>query len=154
MIVAPDRRAPHHQENHMPDTPDSPTLSRRAVVVAGGAVALGAGVVVAGCSSPTSAAPAASGTALGPTSEVPVGGGKIFADQGVVVTQPTAGTYAGFSVVCPHQGCSVNSVTTTGIVCPCHGSVFALDGSVVKGPAQTGLKATGVAVTGSEITLS
>jgi hypothetical protein len=83
----------------LPDT----TLSRRTVIV-GGAVALG----VAGCSSAPPAAPAAApGTALGPTSDVPVGSAKIFDAQGVVVTQATAGTFAGFSTVCPHQGCSV-----------------------------------------------
>ncbi len=130
----------------MPD----PTLSRRTVIV-GGAVALG----VAGCSTAPPAAPAAAaGTTLGATSEVPVGSAKIFDAQGVVVTQATAGTFAGFSTTCPHQGCSVAQVQGASIICPCHGSEFGLDGGVTQGPARTGLAPHAVTVTGTEITLA
>lgn len=130
----------------MPDT----TLSRRTAIV-GGVVALGA----VGCAGGPPAAPAAApGTALGPTSDVPVGGAKIFDAQGVVVTQATAGTFAGFSAVCPHQGCSVGQVQGASIICPCHGSEFGLDGGVTQGPAQTGLTPKAVTVKGTEITLA
>jgi len=44
----------------------------------------------------SSATGGASGTVLGPTSEVPVGGGMIFTSQKVVATQPTAGTFKAF----------------------------------------------------------
>ncbi|MFC4945401.1 ubiquinol-cytochrome c reductase iron-sulfur subunit [Pseudonocardia sp. GCM10023141] len=138
--------------NH-PDTVPV-ALTRRAVVVAGGAAVLGAGVLAAGCSAQPARVAAGPGTALGPATDVPVGSAKIFDDQGVVVTQAAAGTYAGFSTVCPHQGCSVSKVTAGRIVCPCHGSTFALDGSVVQGPAPTGLTAMGVTVTGGQITLT
>lgn len=130
------------------------TVSRR-TVVAGGAVA-GVGVLLAACSTaaPTAAAPAAAaGTALGPTSDVPVGSAKIYTAQQVVVTQATAGTFAGFSTTCPHQGCAVASVTGASIVCPCHGSEFALDGSVTQGPAQTGLSKKAVTVANGSLTL-
>ncbi len=133
-----------------------PTLNRRTVVI-GGVVALGAGAAVAGCAAGgQTAAPtdAAAGTALGPASDVPVGGAKIFDAQGVVVTQATAGTFAAFSTVCPHQGCSVAQVEGASIICPCHGSEFGLDGGVRKGPAQTGLTAKAVTVTGSRITVA
>lgn len=130
----------------MPD----PTLSRRTAIV-GGVVAIG----VAGCSTASPAAPAAaSGTALGPTSDVPVGSAKIFEAQGVVVTQAAAGTFAGFSAACPHQGCSVGQVQGASIICPCHGSEFGLDGGVTKGPAQSGLAPKAVTVNGTEITLA
>lgn len=152
-------------------------VSRRRVLLAGGAVA-GAGVLAAcggGSSSsttPSSAAPATSGGAsapastpaasgsagggavLGPTSEVPVGGGTIFTagDQKIVVTQPSAGVYEGFSAVCPHEGCNCNAVQDGVIVCPCHGSQFAItDGSVQRGPARQGLAPVSVAVAGGNV---
>ncbi|GAA0254792.1 hypothetical protein GCM10009539_44980 [Cryptosporangium japonicum] len=84
-----------------------------------------------------------------------MGGGKIFTAEKVVVTQPTAGTYQGFSAVCTHQGCTVSSVTGGEIVCNCHQSHFsATDGSVVSGPAKTALPSKTVTVSGDAIYLA
>ncbi|WP_214371211.1 ubiquinol-cytochrome c reductase iron-sulfur subunit [Pseudonocardia sp. H11422] len=141
----------------------SPGLSRRTVIAGAGVAALGATLAVTGCSTAATGsgggsgggrAPAPGGTALGPASDVPVGGGRIYEAQGVVVTQPTAGDYQGFSIVCPHQGCTVNQIAGSEIVCPCHNSTFALDGAVVQGPAERGLESRAVAVTGDQITLA
>ncbi|MET7480156.1 Rieske (2Fe-2S) protein [Streptomyces sp. NPDC005648] len=95
------------------------------------------------------------GTALAKTTDIPEGGGKIFKDQSVVVTQPASGTYKAFSTRCPHAGCAVSSISNGVIVCPCHGSEFSVtDGSVKKGPATTGLTAANVTVSGDSITLA
>jgi nitrite reductase/ring-hydroxylating ferredoxin subunit len=92
---------------------------------------------------------------LGPVSDVPVGGGKVFTDAKVVVTQPTAGQYKGFSAVCTHQGNIVGSVEDGQIVCPFHNSHFKItDGSVASGPAQSPLPAVNVAVEGTNIVQS
>jgi nitrite reductase/ring-hydroxylating ferredoxin subunit len=100
----------------------------------------------------SSSAPASGGTVLGPVSDVPVGGGKVFTDAKVVVTQPTKGTYKGFSAVCTHQGNPIGSVEGGQIVCPFHNSHFSItDGSVVSGPAPTGLPAVNVKVQGGNI---
>lgn len=41
-----------------------------------------------------------------------------------------------FAVNCPHLGCSVGFDSQLNVFkCPCHGSRFALDGAVIKGPA-------------------
>ncbi|MET8945946.1 Rieske (2Fe-2S) protein [Streptomyces sp. NPDC004542] len=97
----------------------------------------------------------AGGTALAKTSDIPEGGGKIFKDQGVVVTQPTAGTYKAFSSKCTHAGCAVGSVADGVIVCPCHNSHFsAADGSVKQGPATQPLAAANITVAGDEIKLT
>jgi Rieske Fe-S protein len=102
-----------------------------------------------------SAGAATSGQTLGPTSGVPVGGGTIYAAQEVVVTQPTAGSYKAFSAVCPHQGCLVNDISNGAINCPCHGSQFSLkDGSVIQGPAASGLAVVTVTEAGGTITLT
>jgi cytochrome b6-f complex iron-sulfur subunit len=42
------------------------------------------------------------------------------------------------ALVCTHLGCIVKP-SDTGFDCPCHGSKFAKDGSVIKGPAPKGL---------------
>jgi len=106
---------------------------------------------------PSSSAPATSsgGAVLGPVSDVPVGGGKVFSDAKVVVTQPTAGQFKGFSAICTHQGNPVGSVQGGQIVCPFHQSHFSItDGSPVSGPAQSPLPAVNVAVQGSNIVKS
>ncbi|WP_329245476.1 Rieske (2Fe-2S) protein [Streptomyces sp. NBC_01478] len=97
----------------------------------------------------------AGGTELAKTTDIPEGGGKIFASQGVVVTQPTAGTYKAFSSKCTHQGCAVSSISNGVIVCPCHQSEFSVtDGSVKKGPATQALPAEQISVSGDSITLA
>jgi nitrite reductase/ring-hydroxylating ferredoxin subunit len=97
----------------------------------------------------------AGGTALAKTSDIPEGGGKVFKDQGVVVTQPTAGTFKAFSSKCTHQGCAVGSVANGVIVCPCHNSHFsAEDGSVKQGPATQPLPAAKITVSGEDIKLA
>ncbi|NUQ95725.1 MAG: Rieske (2Fe-2S) protein [Streptomyces sp.] len=95
------------------------------------------------------------GTALAKTADIPAGGGKIFKDQGVVVTQPTAGTYKAFSSKCTHQGCAVSEISNGVIICPCHKSEFSVtDGSVKKGPATQPLPAEKITVSGDSITLA
>lgn len=103
----------------------------------------------------SSAASTPAGTALGAASDVPVGGGKIYAGQKVVVTQPTEGTYKAFSSVCTHKGCAVTSVSAGLIDCPCHGSKFKVtDGSVEDGPAKTPLSAKKVTAQDGKLYLS
>jgi nitrite reductase/ring-hydroxylating ferredoxin subunit len=75
-------------------------------------------------------------TSLVATAEVPVGGGVILATANVVVTQPSKGTFEGFSATCTHQGCILASVADGTINCGCHGSQFSIkDGSNVTGPS-------------------
>ncbi|MGQ0467897.1 MAG: Rieske (2Fe-2S) protein [Sporichthyaceae bacterium] len=92
------------------------------------------------------------GTDLGPATGVPVGGGTIFDDQKIVVTQPVAGEYKAFSAVCTHTGCIVTSVEDKVINCACHGSMFSIeDGSVKGGLAKAPLPAKTVKVEGGNL---
>ncbi|MBQ0877957.1 Rieske (2Fe-2S) protein [Streptomyces sp. RT42] len=146
--------------------------ARRTVVAAAGAAGLA--VALSACSgsdddaSGDGAAPPASqgagadsgggeaaGPALAATADIPEGGGKVFADQKVVVTQPTAGEFKAFSATCTHQGCAVKSVSDGVINCPCHNSNFSItDGSVQGGPATKPLPAVGITVSGDSIRLA
>jgi Rieske Fe-S protein len=83
---------------------------------------------------------APTGTLLAMATDIPVGGGKVFLNQKVVVTQPVKGEFKAFSAVCTHVGCICNKVANGTIDCPCHGSEFKItDGAVVTGPAPTPL---------------
>lgn len=135
--------------------PSTAAPSRRAVLLgAGAATALGG--TLAACGS-GGAASGAGGTAssgpLGTTTSIPVGGGKIFADAGVVVTQPAAGEFKGFSTRCPHQGCAVALISNGYIVCPCHNSRFAIASGdpTPDSPARQPLAAVPVTVNGNEV---
>jgi Rieske Fe-S protein len=85
--------------------------------------------------------------------DVPVGGGVILPDAQIVVTQPTAGTFKGFSFVCTHRGCPVTHVEDGAIICPCHGSRFSVaTGEPEPGsPATTPLATRPVAQQGGEV---
>ncbi|MER8105101.1 Rieske (2Fe-2S) protein [Kitasatospora sp. NPDC094016] len=145
----------------MSEAPEtSPATSRRTVLCGAAAVlAAGGTVAVAGCgSSSGSSGSSGAGSAakspvdLGPASAVPEGGGKVFRNQKIVVTQPTAGEYKAFSAVCTHAGCVVDQVKSQQIQCPCHGSRFAIaDGAVQDGPAPRPLPAYAVTVDGGNL---
>ncbi|MFJ3664491.1 Rieske (2Fe-2S) protein [Streptomyces sp. NPDC090119] len=95
------------------------------------------------------------GKALASVSEIPKGGGKIFTEEKVVVTQPKKGEYKAFSAVCTHQGCTLNKVADGTVDCPCHGSRFRIsDGSVAHGPATEALPAKEIMVHGNTVHLS
>ncbi|MFE6620838.1 Rieske (2Fe-2S) protein [Streptomyces sp. NPDC057740] len=144
--------------------------TRRTILIATGAT--GATALVAGCGDSDGNGDSAStsttspgqddqdgqtgqeGKELGTTSEIPVGGGKIFADDKVVVTQPETGQFKGFSAICTHQQCTVATVADGTINCPCHGSKFNItDGSVAHPPATRPLPEKKITVDGNSIRL-
>ncbi len=84
--------------------------------------------------------------------DVPVGGGVVIAKESLVVTQPTAGKFQGYSAICTHQSCLVTKVADGKIQCPCHGSSYNVsDGSVAGGPAPSPLSKVTLKVEGDQI---
>ncbi|MEV4428243.1 Rieske (2Fe-2S) protein [Streptomyces sp. NPDC049602] len=133
-------------------------VARRTVVAAAGSAGLAAALAACGSGAddkkPTDGNAAPEGTTLARTGDVPVGGGKILADKGLVITQPKAGEFKAFSSKCTHQGCAVSSIKDGVIVCPCHQSHFDIsDGSVKSGPAPSPLPPEPIQVVGEEISL-
>ena len=149
------------------------TETTRRTVIAG-AAGLSATVALAACGedtpdvdtgdaaeqptgAPTGSATAGTGAAAGiaALADIPVNGGKIFAAEKVVVTQPTAGEVKAFSTTCTHQGCAVSRVENGLIVCPCHDSKFKIsDGSPTGGPATKPLQSKSVKVENGQVVLS
>ncbi|MET8507107.1 Rieske (2Fe-2S) protein [Streptomyces sp. NPDC004787] len=149
-------------------------MPRRRTVLRAGAGSVAATAPVAGCgsdddgpggtarsaspSTPPAASPSSPAAAPSPlarTADIPVGGGTVFADEKVVVTQPVAGEFKAFSAVCTHQGCTVATVADGTIDCPCHGSKYRVaDGSVAAGPAPRPLPEERIKVSAGTITLA
>ena len=103
---------------------------------------------------PTASKAASAENGIGSASGIAVGGGAVFDAAKVVVTQPSAGSYKGFTAVCTHQGCLVSTISNGSIICPCHGSTFSIkDGSVLNGPATKPLAEAKITVTGGTIKL-
>ncbi|KGN38783.1 iron-sulfur protein [Knoellia subterranea KCTC 19937] len=137
---------------------------RREALRAAGVVAIaGAGLTACGTDAGTAvddvkdAASSAASAAqdLAKAADIPVGGGKIFADAKVVITQPTDGDFKAFSAVCTHQGCTVTGVDGGTINCSCHGSKFDIaTGEVKQGPATSALPAKSVTVGADGISVS
>jgi Rieske Fe-S protein len=149
-------------------------VSRRALLALGPA---GLAAAVAGCTSPDattstgtsrngpadtprSAAPSSAATSppatsgasrkLTTTDAVPVGGGLVV--SGILVVQPTKGTFKAFDARCPHLAAIVKPPKDGVITCPIHGSKFAdTDGSLLKGPANRDLKELAIKVDADQI---
>ncbi|GAQ71827.1 cytochrome b6-f complex iron-sulfur subunit [Streptomyces turgidiscabies] len=130
--------------------------TRRTILLATGAAALTAGCSKYGDESGSSTVSAGSpGQELATTADIPVGGGKIFKDEQVVVTQPKDGEFKAFTSICTHQQCPVANVEGGTINCTCHGSKFNIaDGSVANPPAARPLAEKKITVTGNSIRLA
>lgn len=65
--------------------------------------------------------------------------GAVVFKEGVFLIREATDAVA-FSARCTHLGCTVNHDPVSGrFICPCHGSVFALSGKRISGPAAKDL---------------
>src|SRR5687767_11448325 len=71
-----------------------------------------------------------------------VGGIMLFTagSRKLLVRRVSESELLAISAICTHAGCTVGTSGTDSLSCPCHGSRFALDGTVIGGPAQTDLR--------------
>ncbi|MGW0081709.1 Rieske (2Fe-2S) protein [Streptomyces sp. NPDC003393] len=135
----------------MPGRPSA----RRRTILRGAALTPVAGLGLVACGPEGGASAPAAPTApvdLGPESEVPKGGAKLYRDHNVVVSRDAGGALKAFSTVCTHAGCPINKLQDTTLICPCHGSRFdATTGEVVQSPATEPLVALPVRAEGGKI---
>jgi len=107
-------------------------MTRRQLIVLGGAMALTGCAAGNGSQSPATPASAESVDA-GPLSEFTRRGtdGRFRDTHGFYLVRTRTRLYAQ-SAVCTHRNCKIDP-TATGFLCRCHGSTFTPDGTVTKG---------------------
>lgn len=67
----------------------------------------------------------------------------------------TSSGYIAVSAVCTHQGCTVSYQSSANdFVCPCHGGVYSINGSVISGPPPSALKQYTVTQSGTVLTIT
>jgi len=77
--------------------------------------------------------------------------GEPFVPPGrsVALFRDAQGVYA-ISIICTHLGCIVKP-SAQGFECPCHGSMYAPDGTVTKGPAPRALDWLSVSISNGTV---
>lgn len=67
----------------------------------------------------------------------------------------TPTSFDALSLVCTHQGCGLNyNQSSQQLTCPCHGSIFNLDGQALQGPATKPLSKYSLSVNNNILTVS
>jgi len=68
--------------------------------------------------------------------DLPKGEGRLLSDRRILLYRDPGGNLHALSSVCTHLGCDVDWNRAERVWdCPCHGSRFAPDGTVLRGPA-------------------
>ena len=143
-------------------TPETPTTRRTVVrqLILGTAVSLIGGLLrsqsVLAVDLP---AMGSVGTLVLKTSQFPtllnIGGSvrlNVGLDYPIVLSRGADNRFYAVSTMCQHAGCIVNAYDPTlGLIqCTCHGSTFQIDGTLVDGPAQSGLDAYATVFDGNQ----
>lgn len=164
LVESPITADPHDSSSH--EAGCGGCLDRRQVLVRGGMVTMGvavAGVLAAcgggsstgdsGAKSDSTSGTGGTGGALAKVADIPVGGALSATGpdgKPILLTQPTAGTVVALTAICTHQGCTV-APDGKQLKCPCHGSVYALSGENVSGPAPSPLATIDVHVVNGDV---
>jgi cytochrome b6-f complex iron-sulfur subunit len=85
-------------------------------------------------------------------------GGALIVDAAndtIMVVRVSDTQVAAVSAICTHSGCeNLYTASAMRFDCPCHGSQFALNGSVLRGPARRSLRTYTATLTGTTITIT
>lgn len=73
-------------------------------------------------------------------------------EEPIYVLASAGGEYRAVSPICTHRGCTVD-VQGPRLVCPCHGSTYDRDGTVLRGPAERPLTRYAVTRMGDELVI-
>jgi len=72
----------------------------------------------------------------------------------VLVVRTAQDTFSALSSICTHENCNVTGWSSPLFVCPCHGSEYATDGTVVRGPAPRSLTKFGTSLLNNVLTIN
>lgn len=113
-------------------------LAKSAAAAAAAALATGCGNGVFGPPLPAhSAGGVPSGKVTITVSQFPglaTAGQLVQVDLERAVKRTGGNAFLALSLICTHQGCDAGVTTTNIVECPCHGSRFTSDGTVINGP--------------------
>ena len=121
-----------------------------------GAIASFLPVAIAACGPSQDSGPSSTGTTdsvtvadasdddgrvnMGSADELDENGFLYSKQDNIIVVKNEDGSLSALNPKCTHQQCPVEWDGNSGsLTCPCHGSAFATDGSVITGPASTPL---------------
>jgi cytochrome b6-f complex iron-sulfur subunit len=142
--------------------------SRRELLQGLGVAAVGALVVGAGCGQQGSSLPTATTSSCGAgecidltsaaNKQLTSAGGAMLVDMAgdtIMVVRMSDTEAVAVSAICTHAGCSMDySAGQKLLDCPCHGSQFATDGSVLRGPATRPLRVYTATLANDAITVT
>jgi Rieske Fe-S protein len=77
--------------------------------------------------------------------------GVVEGPPGPLVVLRTASAFSALGAVCPHLSCRVRPRNDGTLRCPCHGSEFRSDGSVIQGPAASSLRSFPAQLSGPQL---
>ncbi|HEX8107807.1 MAG TPA: ubiquinol-cytochrome c reductase iron-sulfur subunit [Kofleriaceae bacterium] len=151
----------------LPMAPGCGGCSRRELLQGLGVAAVGALVVAAGCSQQGSSLSTATTSSCGAgecidltnsaNKELTAAGGAMLVDMAgdtIMVVRISDTQVVAMSAICTHAGCSMDYNAGQKVLdCPCHGSQFATDGTVVRGPAVRPLRVYTVTLASNMITV-
>jgi len=133
--------------------------SRRTALKLGGVGLLTATTGVTGCWGPQDTLSNPVVVALADYPALADDGGIVFIPTSVsghdhpIIVRNVAGDYDAMSSECNHASCSVEREGEK-FVCPCHGSEYQLDGSLIEGPATRSLLPFVVTRDGDNLTIA
>jgi len=152
----------------LPMAPGCGGCSRRELLQGLGVAAIGALVVGAGCGQQGSSLSTATSASCGAgecidltdaaNQPLTTAGGAMLVDMAgdtIMVVRVSDTQVIALSAICTHAGCSMDYAAGQKVLdCPCHGSQFAIDGSVLRGPAVRPLRVYSVTLASNMITVS
>jgi Rieske Fe-S protein len=141
-------------------------LSRREILIAGSTAALGVAAITTGlmnCAKPTSSNASKTDytfdiTQTAYTALATVGGSAYCvldnADFPAIAVRTSTTEVTAFTSVCTHMGCRVALPINAVATCPCHGSTYNNQGTVIGGPAPSSLKTYATSLSGTTLTIT
>lgn len=156
------------KSERLPLAPGCGGCSRRELLQGLGVAAIGAVVVAAGCGQQGSSLPTATTSSCGTgecidltntaNKELASAGGAMLVDMAgdtIMVVRISDTQVVALSAICTHAGCSMDYIASQKLLdCACHGSQFATDGSVLRGPANRPLRVYTVTLVNNMITVT
>jgi Rieske Fe-S protein len=72
----------------------------------------------------------------------------------ILVTRTSAATAIAVTAICTHESCTITGMADQRFVCPCHGSRYTTEGTVVNGPATRSLRSFATQLVGTTLTIN